>query len=301
MKANKTQARRSVDILGKVAKKAMQAQHQLSHGKGPDPREVKLPVNFVRAWYYLLSSMLNMTWTSDANERALKYARRFERELDAGHDIVFGGENLGRRLLEVRAVLPAELPALLIRRVIEGVDGNNPSTEKACWDYFGKLVSLETAPNTSYQNPILTRAKEMNLARDPLNRSHQFSASLLLEEVEALQHHMSGQQQILAELLNVFPFKSGGSSFYDRFQHRAMRDVMDLVQSKRRSLHDLRDKTNRLVSSVRIIQARNPGVLWHTKLPTNPMTTRRVYKTAGIAQFQKLFLTRAEQGEYRKK
>lgn len=149
MNANKTQAQKSVARLAAAAEVATQIQHQLSYGKGPNPREVKLPVNFVRAWYYLLSSILNMTWTPDANQRALKYARRFGRELGTGYDIVFGGRDYGRRLLEVRSVLPAELPALLIRRVIEGVDGNNPSTEKACWDYFGKLVSLETARNTS--------------------------------------------------------------------------------------------------------------------------------------------------------
>lgn len=300
MKANKTQAQRSVDLLGRVAKKAMQTQHQLSYGKGPNPHEVKLPVNFVRAWYYLLSSMLNMTWTPDANQRALKYARRFERELDAGYDIVFGGQDEGRRLLEVRAVLPAELPVLLIRRVIEGVDGNNPSTEKACWDYFGKLVSLETGRNTLYQNLILTCAKETELAEDPLNRSHQFSASLLLEEVDALQYHMGGQQQILAELLKVFPFTSKGFSFYDRFQHRALRDVTDLVNSKRRSLSDLRDKATRLVSSVRIIPALNPGVTWHKDLPTICTTTTRILKAICATQFQRLFLTGAEQGEHRK-
>lgn len=295
MKANKTQAQRSVDLLGKVAKKAMQIQHQLSYGKGPNPREIKLPVNFVRAWYYLLSSILNMTWTPDANQRALKYARRFERELDTGYDIVFGGQDQGRRLLEVRSVLPAELPVLLIRRVIEGVDGSNPSTEKACWDYFGKLVSLKTARNTSYQNLILTCAKETELAKDPLNHSHQFSASLLLEEVEALEHHMGGQQQILAELRKVFPFTPKGYSFYDRFQHRALMDVMDLVQSKRESLYDLRDKANRLVSSVRIIPALNSGVTWHTNLPTNSTTTTRVDKAIYLCNtVQRLFLTGAE-------
>lgn len=112
---------------------------------------------------------------------------------------------------------------------------------------------------------------------------------------------MNGQQKILEELLEIFPFTSKGSSFYDRFQNRALRDVEDLVHSKDDSLYDLRDKANRLMSSVSITLALNPGVTWHTNLPTSATTTTRVHEAVNATKSQRWFLTEAEQGEHRKK
>ncbi|RYP04006.1 hypothetical protein DL765_010347 [Monosporascus sp. GIB2] len=237
-------AERTVGILIDTSKKAAQVRQQLSYGKGPDPLEIQLPENFIKAWYYLLSCLLNMTWDSVTIQSVQKYARRCQKELDSAYGALLG-EEAGKRLWELRAVLPSEMTPFLARRVLEDVTGEQHTVNEAYWERFRQL--------------------EMEVSENPLRRSHQSRISFLLEEVDVLNYHMGEQKRILTELTGTSVFQSRKSPFYDRFQVQALIELLNSVQAKRSSLSDLQRRAERLAESVRNT---SPVGIMRTKVKT---------------------------------
>lgn len=131
-------------ILIEISKKAMQVRQQLSHGKGPDPLEVQLPGNFIKAWYYLLSCILNMDWDPVTIQSAQKYARRCQKELDKAYDALLG-EKEGTRLWKLRAVLPCEMTVFLARRVLEDVASEQQTVGATYRERVRELVRLQSS------------------------------------------------------------------------------------------------------------------------------------------------------------
>jgi len=137
MKRNTRQIQLTLETLMRIARVSIDMQAQLSKGKGPNPTETNLPVEFIKSWFHLLICQLNLTQEtiSTARRKALKC----ESDLDAAMESVMTKFE-GKPLPELRAPIPSELSAFFIHQVIQDMTGDLPSISDSYWEYFSQLV-----------------------------------------------------------------------------------------------------------------------------------------------------------------
>ena len=137
MKRNTGQIRKVVRILMRVARICIDMQAQLSEGKGPNPAQTNLPVEFVRAWFHLLICQLNLTRETISTAR--RQASRCENHLRAAIDAVMTKFE-GKPLRKLRAPVPSELSVFFVHQVLQNMTGDLPDVLKVYSEYFPKLV-----------------------------------------------------------------------------------------------------------------------------------------------------------------
>ena len=129
--------RRAVDVLTSTATRAIEIQAQLSKDKGPNPMETNLPPEIVKAWYYLLICQLQ--WHPRTMDKSLKQAQKCQQQLGKAYKSILTTFQ-GKKLIEMRAVLPSEFMTFLVRRAMEGFTNGKPVLLESYWDYYAELV-----------------------------------------------------------------------------------------------------------------------------------------------------------------
>jgi hypothetical protein len=137
MTRNTGQIRKTVRILMRIARVCIDMQAQFSKGKGPNPAETSLPVDFVRAWLYLLICQLNLT--QDTSSTARSKALRCEIHLGTAIRAVMTKFE-GKPLPEMRAPVPSELSVFFVYQVLQDMTGDLPGVSSSYWEYFTQLV-----------------------------------------------------------------------------------------------------------------------------------------------------------------
>lgn len=129
--------RRTIEVLTETATRAIQIQAQLSKGRGPNPIETNLPSEFSNAWYYLLACQLH--WHHDTMDVARKQARRRQQQLDRAYYLLVSKFE-GKKLAELRGVLPHEFMIFLLKRALKDFTVEQPNLSESYWEYYTELV-----------------------------------------------------------------------------------------------------------------------------------------------------------------
>jgi len=137
MKRNTRHIQVTLETLMRIARVSIDMQAQLSNGKGPNPIETNLPVEFIKSWFHLLICHLNLT--QEAISIARRKALKCESDLDAAIEAVMTKFE-GKPLPELQAPIPSELSVFFIHQVIQDMTGDSPSISNTYWEYFSQLV-----------------------------------------------------------------------------------------------------------------------------------------------------------------
>ena len=137
MKRITERTRGTVEVLMRIARVSIDMQAQLSKGKGPNPAETNLPVEFVKAWFHLLICQLNMTGETISAARGKAY--KCEKNLDTAIETVMTKYD-GKPLSELRAPIPSELSVFFIYQILQDMTGDLPGVSSSYWEYFTQLV-----------------------------------------------------------------------------------------------------------------------------------------------------------------
>jgi hypothetical protein len=147
MTRNIRQIKKTVQVLMRIARFCIDRQAQLSRGKGPNPAETNLPIEFVRAWFHLLLCQLNLTQETISTAR--KKASRCEDDLVKAMEAVMTKFE-GKPLPELRAPVPSELSVFFVHRVLQDMTADLPGVSNSYWEYFTQLVCYIPCPNYCY-------------------------------------------------------------------------------------------------------------------------------------------------------
>jgi hypothetical protein len=137
MDGNGKELKRAIEILTSTATRAIKIQAQLSKGKGPDPMEIRLPSAIVKAWYHFLICQLQ--WHPYTMETAHKQALKCQRQLNQAYHLIVQTFE-GKKLNELRAVLPAEFIIFLLKRALQDFTKQQPNILESYWDYYTEMV-----------------------------------------------------------------------------------------------------------------------------------------------------------------
>ena len=210
--------------LTMLAKDMPRLREQLAQGKGPDPVEVDLPLDFAKSWIYLL--LCHIHGRSETGHRACNHLRKhcglFKNGLDAVGTVVNG-----KPFAELYAPLPSDILPLFVKRMLPAPDSN-----------FPRLVDTYKI----YRTNLKTRIKETSLSR-----SIRAEISEFVEEITISIRHMNQQNDAVTALASHFSAVCEGE---DRTP--ACIRLLDALRTKQQKtlneLTELRNQMNNLIS-----------------------------------------------------